>query len=161
MATPGSRPPKAPPGGPYLSAALVCERVIQEQDGVLTAIRIIDRIIQSAIGVEAPDEMPSFGVNITLLVVLKAGAARGRHQVRITIEAPSGEQMPQEATLPVLLEGEERGVNLILTLGFLAEQEGLYWFNVYFGDQDTLLTRVPLRIVYQPQRLGVSTGPAE
>jgi hypothetical protein len=105
--------------------------------------------------------MPPLPVNITLLVVLKAGSARGRHQVRITMEAPSGEQMPQEATLPVLLEGEERGVNLVLNLGFQAEQEGLYWFDVHFGDQNVLLTRVPLRIVYQPQRFGVSTGPIE
>jgi hypothetical protein len=68
--------------------------------------------------------------------------------------------MPQEAALPVLLEGEERGVNLLLGVAFQAEQEGLYWFNVFFGDREVLLTRVPLRIVYQPQRLGASTGPA-
>jgi hypothetical protein len=30
-------------GGPYLNAALLCEKVLQERDGVLSIIRIIDR----------------------------------------------------------------------------------------------------------------------
>jgi hypothetical protein len=157
-----SAPPEAPPGGPYLSAALLCEKVLREGDGVLSIIRIVDRLIQSAVvGPDEPEEMPPFPVNLTVVLVLKSGSARGRHSVRVTVEAPSGELMPQEASLPVLLEGEERGVNLLLNLGFMAEHEGLYWFNVYFGTQDVLLTRIPLRVIYQPQRLGASAEPAE
>ena len=105
--------------------------------------------------------MPPFPVNLTVVIVLKSGSARGRHSIRLTVEAPSGEQLPQEASMPVLLEGEERGVNLLLNLGFQAELEGLYWFNVHFGTQDVLLTRIPLRVVYQPQRLGASAEPSE
>jgi Family of unknown function (DUF6941) len=104
--------------------------------------------------------MPPFPVNLTAVLALKSGSARGRHSIRLTAEAPSGEQLPQEVTLPVLLEGEERGVNVVLNLGFQAEHEGLYWFNVYFGTQDVLLTRIPLRVIYQPQQLGASTEPA-
>jgi hypothetical protein len=161
MSTPEARPPESPPGGPYLSAALLCERVLQEGDGVLSIIRVVDRLIQSAVGPGAPDDMPPFPVNLTLVVLLKSGEARGRHTVRLAIEAPSGELLPDAGSLPVLLEGEERGVNLLLNLGFIAEQEGLYWFNVHFGTQDVLLTRIPLRVVYQPQRLGASAEPPE
>jgi len=43
--------------GPYLQAALLCERVMQEKDGVLSVIRIIDRVIHTAMGPETPDTM--------------------------------------------------------------------------------------------------------
>ena len=152
-------PPEAPSRGPYLQAAALCEKVLQEQDGVLSLIRVVDRIIHSAIGPGAPDEMPPVPVNLTAVILLKSGEARGRYEARIQLEAPSGQEIGDPVSLPVLLEGEERGVNLIVAIGFQAEQEGLYWFNVRFvdprvPDQQVLLTRMPLRIVYQPQRVG-------
>jgi uncharacterized protein DUF6941 len=161
---PGSSasPPEAPPGGPYLQTAVLCEKVLHEQDGVLSLIRVVDRIVSSAVGPEPPAEMPPVAVNLTAVILLKSGSARGRHQVRIVLEAPSGQDVGPEVHLPVLLEGEDRGVNLVVNLGFQAEDEGLYWFNVYFGDQGMLLTRIPLRIVYQPQRVGTApSGPDE
>jgi hypothetical protein len=150
-------PSSAASGGPYLGIAVLCERVLQEADGVLSIIRVVDRVTQQAIGPEAPDEMPPVPVALSAVVMLKAGQARGSFPVRITLEGPSGERLPFDLVLPVLLEGEDRGVNLVLDLRFQAEQQGLYWFDVLFGRQEELLTRVPLRIVYQPQRFG--TGP--
>jgi hypothetical protein len=119
-------------------------------------IRVVDRIISSAVGPEAPDDMPPVGVNLTAVIVLKSGEARGRHSISLTLEAPSGQQVGDEVVLPVLLEGEDRGVNLVVNMNFQAEQEGLYWFNVLFGTQNVLLSRVPLRLVYQPQRFGTA-----
>jgi hypothetical protein len=153
----GSLGPQARENGPYLSVAAACERVLQEQDGVLSIIRVIDRIITGAIGTETPDQMPPVPINFTLLVVLKSGGARGRYSIRITLEAPSGVLMPNEVSLPVLFEGEERGTNFVIPVGFQAEQEGLYWFAVWLEDPHApdkreVLTRVPLRVMYQPQR---------
>jgi hypothetical protein len=151
-------------GGPYLQVAAACEKVLQEQDGVLSVIRMIDRFILGAVGPDAPDEMPPLPVNFTLLVVLKSGGARGRYTVHLTIESPSGERMPNELTLPLLLEGEERGVNMVIPVGLQVEHEGLYWFDIWLGDPrvseraEELLTRVPLRIVYQPQRFGAASS---
>lgn len=155
--TPSSRPPEAPPTGPYLQAALLCEKVLNERDGVLSFIRVVDRIMISAVGPDVPAEMPPTAVNLTMVIVLKSGEARGSHPVRISFEAPSGQQFGDHQ-VPVLLEGDaDRGHNMLINLAFQAEQQGVYWFNVYFGDNDVLLTRTPLRIVYQPQRLG--SGP--
>ncbi len=126
---------------------------------MLSVIRLIDRLILGTAEPEPPDAMPAMPVNFTLLIVLKAGAARGRFQIRLTLEAPSGQRMPLEATLPVLFEGEgDRGINLIVPVGMQIDQEGLYWFDVLLGgpryqQREELLTRVPLRIVYQPQRV--------
>ena len=51
------------------------------------------------------------------------------------------------AEAPVLFEGDERGCVLATPLGVVAEEEGLYWFDVSL--EGTLLTRIPLRVMYQ------------
>jgi hypothetical protein len=43
-------------------------------------------------------------------------------------------------------------VNLVLNINMVVDQEGVYWFEVHLEDQ--LLTRIPLRILYQ--RIGQS-----
>lgn len=53
-----------------------------------------------------------------------------------------------EFNIPVLFEGEERGVNIFLNLNFQPkEEEGLYWFDVLL--EGTVVTRIPLRVLYQ------------
>jgi len=89
--------------------------------------------------------------NVTILISLKSGKARGRNTIRLRPEAPSGLKFPDQL-LPVLFEGEDRGVNLILNLNLVVEQEGVYWFDVLLEEQ--LLTRIPLRVLYQ--RIGQS-----
>ena len=32
-------------------------------------------------------------------------------------------------------------------MNFLAQEEGLYWFRVYF--ENALVTQIPLRVIYQ------------
>jgi hypothetical protein len=68
-------PPSAPPGGPYLQTAVLCEKVLQEQDGVLSLVRIVDRIISTALGPDPPEDMPPVAVNLTAVIVLKSGQA--------------------------------------------------------------------------------------
>jgi|1186.fasta_scaffold174168_3 hypothetical protein len=129
------------PGGPHLAAALICENVLQEQNGVISAIRIIDRV-----HFHSEDESRRER-QVTVLVTLKSGAARGRYKVGIRIEKPSGEQ-GSTFEAPVFFEGEERGVNLILPTHFAPEQEGLYWFDVFFEGER--ITRIPLRALFEP-----------
>lgn len=150
-------PAASPPTGPYLAAAVLCEKVLHEQDGVISLIRVVDRVIQTAVGPEAPDDMPPMPVNLQAVIVVKSGDARGRYPIRLSVESPSGLDTGQEAVLHVLLEGEDRGVNVVANFGFIATQEGLYWIDVRFGEQDLLLTRIPLRVVYQAQRMSTGT----
>lgn len=140
-------------GGPYLVAAVLCENVLIEQNGILSAIRIIDRITITP-GPGAPEVMPPFPVQVRCLIIFRAGIAQGSYPIRLNVTNPAGNEFSL-ATLPVLFEGNDRGVNLNLTLNFEVRQEGLYWFGVYIHDQ--LFTRVPLRILYQ--RIGIGPGP--
>ncbi len=40
--------------GPYLIAALLCEKVLQEKDGIISVIRMIDRITLTVNALDAP-----------------------------------------------------------------------------------------------------------
>ena len=131
--------------GPYLATAVFCEKVLEEKTGVLSIIRIIDRINLSA-GSEAPENMPEFPLQLTAVVSLKAGFLRGKYSVTVKPRTPSGQELPS-VVLPILLEGDDRGTNLVLKLAFNVKEEGLYWFDVLIEDK--LLTRMPMRILYQ------------
>lgn len=131
--------------GPYLQAALFVERVLHERDGVLSFVRIVDRLAVQAHG-DAPEELPEGATaKVTLAVMLKSGDARGRHRLMIRPELPSGLQLEPRG-FDVLFEGEDRGVNVVVDLD-VALMEGLHWFTVSLAERE--LTRVPLRIAYQ------------
>ena len=132
--------------GPYLATAVLCEKVLQEKDGVAILIRIVDRVSVTGAGTEAPEDMPPVTLSFTLALGFKAGIARGKYAVSVRGETPSGEVLP-EVTMSVLFEGEERGVNVFMNLNFQAKEEGLFWFDVLL--EGALVTRVPLRVLYQ------------
>lgn len=154
-----SQPPR-PGKGPYVQAALICEKVLTSNDGVLSLIRVIDRVTVGAVGTDPPAEMPPSNVDYTLSIMLKSGDARGRHALKVRPEMPSGEQLPA-VEVGLHLEGADRGNNVNVELkGITFNVEGLWWFDILFGDNETLLTRVPFRLIYQPQKV-LSTGQSE
>jgi hypothetical protein len=136
--------------GPWLQAAVFCEKVLNEQDGVLSAIRIVDRI-NVAGGHGAPETMPPVTINLFAFLAFKAGSARGSATIRLRQEDPSGLRAPP-LLFQALFEGEDRGVNLVFNVNFEVRLEGLHWFDVLVGD--VLVTRMPLRVVYQRVTFG-------
>jgi hypothetical protein len=135
--------------GPFLSAALICEKVLVEQDGVKSAIRIIDRVMRTAVGPNPPSEMEPFDYHSTLLLKFKSGWARGVHNIKIQLAKPSGEIMP-ELVRSVLFEGEEdRGIDIIINMLMKLDQTGIYWIHIYLNNMK--ITQIPLRVVYMPQ----------
>ena len=157
---PNKAAPLAASTGPFLQFACLCEKVLQESDGVMSLIRVVDQVMQTATGTEVPDQMPPFVIeNLKLVIALKGGKARGRYAVKIRPEDPSGSQLPT-FEMAVHFEGANRGVNMISDLRFAVQLEGLYWFDVLFapgkGHEDVLLTRIPLEVIYRPQKLAPS-----
>jgi len=138
--------------GPYVSVAVFCEKVMQEQDGGMSLIRVTDTINQVAVGPDAPREMQPFITNITLVVSLKSGEARGSYGVMLRPEAPGGFQMPSfEQT--VHLQGGAWGAAIIMPLQLPISVQGVYWFDVFLteptdADSAQFLTRIPLEVVY-------------
>jgi hypothetical protein len=141
--------------GPYIQVAAFCERVLREADGVVSLIRIVDRITHTEHGPAPPEEMPEFHYPLFLVITLKSGKARGRSEITIIPEQPSGETL-QPITLSVNLEGEGKGVNIVSRIDFPYKMEGLYWFNVQFDGQ--VITRLPLEVRYSRMVTGSSTA---
>lgn len=127
---------------PYVQVAAFCQTVLTENTGAISILRITDRI-----GVAGPTpEMTPTPIQITLIVILKAGFVRGQFKVSVQPSSPSGQQMtPLE--VPALFEGEERGVQLLMPMAFVVQEQGLYWFEV--AVEGDVLTRIPLRVMYQ------------
>lgn len=135
--------------GPFLSAAFLCEKVLQEKDGVTSVIRIVDRINRAVIGPELKTEMEPFDHNLFLYLTFKAGKARGPMELNIRLEDPSGASK-SPLTQTVNFEGDdERGVNIVADFRLRIQLPGLHWFDIFLDR--VRVTRIPLRVLYSPQ----------
>ncbi|MGB2800632.1 MAG: hypothetical protein WBC82_12405 [Dehalococcoidia bacterium] len=143
--------------GPYLKAAVFCEKVLREPDGVMSLIRVVDRVTITATGPDAPATMPKTPYNITAVIALTSGQSRGRHEIKIEQEEPSGLKKPPFLAT-VQMEGEDRSANVIVNMHLTFEMEGLFWFYVYIDD--TLLTKMPFRIMYARMSTGTPRPPS-
>jgi hypothetical protein len=133
-------------GGPFLQAAFFCEKVLQEKDGVMSAIRLVDRFTLSSSAEGSPDLMPSINIGISILIAFKSGDIKGKWELKVRPIAPSGQELPGFVG-PVLFEGDERGASVVIQYGLTAKEEGIYWFDVMLNDK--LITKMPLRIIYE------------
>lgn len=131
--------------GPYLTLATFCEQVIEDKSGVLSLIRIVDRMNITTQGPNAPEQMPPANLSWFLVLNLKSGMARGSCEVKIEPELPSGLRLPS-LTLSAHLEGENKGQNLISKMDLRLEEPGVYWFRIYFND--VFVTQVPVEVIY-------------
>ena len=134
-------------GGPYLVSAFFCEKLLQEADGVPSAIRIIDRW-----NVNGPAEtMPTTIIQGTLVITMKSGVYRGNAQITISPITPSNNRLPP-VVFPVLFEGEDdRGVGVVLPMAFPAQESGVYWFEISVSGQalaQYIATALPMRVAY-------------
>jgi len=137
---------------PYVQVASVCERVLQEPDGVITPVRLIDVLTLSQVKVSTPAagnlEAQQVSIvevmDLSLIVSLKSGDVTGDHKFSLTMHDPKGQIVPIGTDYPVVLKGND-GVNFKMKFGLpMNAPEGLYWFAVLWdGDE---LTRFPLRL---------------
>lgn len=136
--------------GPHLSAAFLCERILQERDGVPSFIRVVERfmvpmIANLPLGVQAVQPPV---LQFTLVIGLKAGSlGSGKYNIRVKLNRPDGSEM-QDNTHSVFFNGsDDNGVLLGSPTLIVSPEEGLYWFDIYF--EDALMTRIPMRVIHQ------------
>lgn len=138
--------------GPYLIAAALCEKVLIEQNNTPSLIRIIDQVlvqmplsVQLAGGVTPaiPQIQPT--VTLVLAVMFKNGALDGTRELRITVKDPSGLRATESKMTLLFQGGEAGGVNAFVNLAMALGEEGVYWFEVWLGDD--FQTKCPLRVV--------------
>jgi hypothetical protein len=146
-----STPESLPETGPFLTMAVLCEKVLVEQGGAFSVIRVTDTLGQSASGPESPEQMPPFiAENLTMVIVLRAGQAKGRFGIKIRPEEPSGHQLPSVEE-SIQLTGGPWGASIIAPIVLPVAEEGVFWFDILLtgpSQPDKLLTRVPLEVIY-------------
>ena len=126
---------------PYITMASFCERVLTEQDGVLTAVRIIDTLNVQVLN----DHLAKSAIErVTLLVGLRSGPFKGSGTLKLVAVDADGKPSKNTSTTPVALLGGAHGTNIIVNLGIAVSKSGVYWYEIYFNDQ--LLTRTPLSV---------------
>jgi|SRR5579884_2292462 len=129
---------------PWVQVACFCTVAMQEvpPGGMKSLIRIFDRWFFNGTAAE----MPPSTLQTTMVIMLKSGQMRGPATVKVRPLTPSKKELPS-LEIPVLFEGDDRGVDIILPLVMAVQETGLYWFDVFVDDQ--IFTRIPLRVVYQ------------
>jgi hypothetical protein len=148
--------------GPYLTMALFCEKVLREQDNVFSVIRVIDRVIHTVSGPNAPASMPAAQVVLTALVAFRAGnAPRGPHQLRLQMHLPDKTPISDDkGELPFVFgEGANAGITVEIHLNVTVTTTGLHWCSVLLDGQ--LMTRIPLQIEYRRLVVTETTAPAQ
>ncbi len=131
--------------GPYLSVAAFCENVIEDKTGVLSLIRIVDKVVITGKGTQVPEDMPPGEIVWNLVLVLKGGDVRGSHPLRVQPVLPSGENV-NPMTITVHLDGANRGPNVVIPMRLPVKMPGIYWTKIYFNDE--LMTQLPIEVVY-------------
>ena len=138
--------------GPHVQLATFCDMVIEDKTGTLTVVRLVDRYTVSG---TTPDMQPT-PIKTTLAVSLKAGFMRQKAMLKVQPISPSGREL-QALELSILFEGDERGLQFVFPIQIVLDEDGLYWFDVKVDEQ--LLTRIPLRLLYQ--RVATAKSAAE
>ncbi|MGB9610214.1 MAG: DUF6941 family protein [Bryobacteraceae bacterium] len=140
-------------GGPYLAYAVICERVLTETDGVISLIRIIDRF---TIRGPSPSLAPTV-LSFWLAILFRRGFPRGVMKMTLQPTTPSKKALAAMEP-PLHFEGdEEHGCHIALPVQFLAQEDGLYGFDVNLEGQ--LIARIPLRVVCLPTLTTPGPGP--
>ncbi len=127
---------------PLVAVACMCEKVLREEDGVLSAIRIVDRFQARVTG--AP-EGTVVSVPLTALISLKAGEFEGKAEMTLKLRTPTGKVVDLPEAFPFLLKGPEQGANLIVQMQLPAKDFGLYGLDVYVNQQ--ILTSIPFKLI--------------
>jgi hypothetical protein len=146
---------------PYVIAFVVCERILVEADNITSAIRIIDTI---TIGVDqTPPVGESAAFTLSMLLILKAGDARGERTLNVRVVTPERPPVTHPVTNWTFTfnDPDESGQNMrIAPLYLIWAGDGLYYFEVVVGG--TVLARTPIRVkLVQAAPEAVQLGPQQ
>lgn len=137
-------PPSEYPPGPWVTIAAICERPLVDTDGILSIIRIVDRI---KLTTNDPDVLAApapITVSALAMIVLTSGAAEISGVFALRVVSPSGLSSPGEP-LPLRFPKAGATQRVTVNIELRVNEAGIYWIDVLFSDR--VLTRIPLEVV--------------
>lgn len=126
---------------------MICEKLLTEPDGVMSAIRIFSRL-----------DLPPGSVFEAMLLLMLANVepvTTPDHRILMRLETSSAENMGQQqfAVTSPLAAGES--FSLVLPFRFQApERETTFWLRFAYDTDDQELTRLPIQFRRPPQITG-------
>jgi hypothetical protein len=126
---------------------LICEKLLTEPDGVMSAIRIFSRL-----------DLPPGSVFEAMLLLMLANVepvTTPDHRILMRLETSSAEIMGQQqfAVTSPLAAGES--FSLVLPFRFQAPERGTtFWLRFAYDTDDQELTRLPIQFRRPPQITG-------
>jgi len=135
---------------PLVAVACICEKVLIEEGGVMSAIRIVDRVQVHTTGV--PEGMV-VSVPLTALISLKSGDVKGKYELALKLSDPNGKTTPFPQTFPILLEGAEHGASIVVQMLLPSNGFGHYRLDVFLDSSLEPLTSIPFRLLSSQEQL--------
>jgi len=138
--------PASPKERVYVSAFL-CDNLLTEADGVISAIRLVD--VHNVV-LPTPEALKTFRIEGFLVVLFKSEAS---HElvVDVRIVSPTGGIIgPQRHR--VSLAGGNTGKVLNVRVLLVAPEAGNYWFEILIGDEIVQRTPMQVNFVEQPAK---------
>ncbi len=146
------------PAKPIYVNAVLCERALLEQDGVFSAIRLVDIFYVDPSAV-SPEGRP-IGVQL-LLNVKFPSEDEGDHVVEIRLERPGEPPVKIAETEPGKATGRvpsaPKGINVVARFGVIPKTVGVHFMSVLL-DGETV-SRIPFML--QPRPDEAQKGPTE
>ena len=131
---------------PYLSSAVICERVIQDAaNQAFSLINLYDRVTFIP-----TDMIPTLSKDTPLILPLTIhlsfrtmGQYSNKHMIRMVAIGPSGREY-HIGNAEVEFKVGDNAANVTAPFAIAAEALGYYFFDIFLDE--TFLTRVPLQI---------------
>jgi hypothetical protein len=139
------------PSGLISINAFICEKILVEQDQVMSAIRMVE-VFSVSINPDLPLDKQG-----TLMMVYIAGRVpaedNSEHQLDIVLVRPNGETKPigdpiRSVFPPSGQPGFQKGFNIGLQLGVAPTQMGVHHFSIKFDGEE--VRRIPFILQQGP-----------
>lgn len=132
--------PKQPT--PIVVSAVLCEKVLQEKDNVISIIRIIDTLTTEK---PIPPDTTT-PMLLTLFVSLRSGSASGEHRATMEVRRPSGLVKKVETEWTAQLPSDPLGlVNFVIALPVIPNEVGVYTVDVLWDGEP--IASVPFKLL--------------
>jgi hypothetical protein len=128
----------------------VCERILREQDGVLSAIRLVDVFYY-----DPPSDANVKPVITVAVIGLGKALEDFSCDITLRLTTPSGKELPLGKPVTVSTKSKVAnapgGFNLQATFGLLAIEDGTYYVSAFTNDD--LLGSAPITVLPRTQTI--------
>lgn len=144
--------------GPWIGAASFCDRLLIEEQGFYSIIRMVDSVTVPAATPVASGTGASVKLGLTLFLMFRSGVKPSSAELRVRRNAPN-ETAGTTPSQMVAFPGEGASVPVRIDFSLDFDLPGRYWFDVLLDD--LIVTRVPLMIVFDRQSGGAERSEGE